>query len=143
MTEKSSQLIDSNILIYFLDTFDQEKHDIAYSLIHSKFEEGAGVVSVQNLAEFYSNVTEKIAIPISHEVARDSLNEMTDSFNIISYTPETIARASFIQSAHRVHFWDALLAATMQENHISIIYTEDTKDFEKIPGIKAINPFDK
>ncbi|MBI2445074.1 hypothetical protein HYV43_01665 [Candidatus Micrarchaeota archaeon] len=33
-------------------------------------------------------------------------------------------------------------AATMLENGITTIYTENVEDFEKIPGIKAVNPFD-
>jgi predicted nucleic acid-binding protein len=39
-----------------------------------------------------------------------------------------------------LHFWDALLAATMNENGISTIYTEDCH-FEKVPGLTVINPF--
>ncbi len=36
-------------------------------------------------------------------------------------------------------FWDSLLAATMKENNIFNIYTENIKDF-KVPWINAINP---
>ncbi len=30
----------------------------------------------------------------------------------------------------------------MLENGIDTIYTENVKDFEKIPGIRAVNPFE-
>jgi predicted nucleic acid-binding protein len=142
MTENNG-LIDSNILIYSLDTGEGNKHTVAKQFMRQRILNESGVVSIQNLAEFYSNVTEKITIPIPAHDARDAMQELNDSLHVIAYSPKTIARASFIQSAHRVHFWDALLVATMQENHILIIYTEDTKDFEKIPGIKAINPFEE
>ncbi len=38
-------------------------------------------------------------------------------------------------------FWDALIAETMLENGVSTIYTENEKDFKKMRGINAINPF--
>ena len=40
-----------------------------------------------------------------------------------------------------INCWDAFIAATMIENKIFNIYTENTKDFSKIDGIKARNPF--
>ncbi|WP_304840718.1 hypothetical protein [Methanocalculus sp.] len=45
-----------------------------------------------------------------------------------------------LEEQHKLHFWDALLVATMVENHIHTIYTEDAH-FRKIPGITVINPF--
>ena len=140
---ENSGLIDSNILIYSLDRSEGDKYDGAKRFMSQRLLAGDGVVSIQNLAEFYSNVTEKITRPISPSEARDTLEEIKDSLRVVSYFPETIARASLLHERYRIHFWDALLVATMQENHLSIIYTEDTKDFEKIPGINAINPFDK
>jgi predicted nucleic acid-binding protein len=49
---------------------------------------------------------------------------------------------SKISKQHKIHFFDSLLAATMQENGISKILTENVKDFNKIAGIEAENPFD-
>ena len=43
---------------------------------------------------------------------------------------------------YKMQFWDAMLAATMMENNVSTIYTED-EIFGKIEGINAINPFNK
>jgi len=43
---------------------------------------------------------------------------------------------------YKVHFWDALIAATMIENNVFTIFTENTKDFKKIKGITAINPLE-
>ena len=40
----------------------------------------------------------------------------------------------------KLHFWDALIAATMIKHGIRVIYTENVKDFAKLREIKAINP---
>jgi len=36
----------------------------------------------------------------------------------------------------------ALLAATMKESGISKIYTKNTRDFDKVPWLEVINPFE-
>jgi predicted nucleic acid-binding protein len=41
------------------------------------------------------------------------------------------------------NFWDALIVATMEENSIDTIITENEKDFKKVKWIKTINPFKK
>jgi predicted nucleic acid-binding protein len=40
-----------------------------------------------------------------------------------------------------MHLWDAAIAATMKENDIFEIVTENVKDFKKIPQLKVSNPF--
>ncbi|WP_346866156.1 hypothetical protein [Methanocalculus sp. MSAO_Arc2] len=47
-----------------------------------------------------------------------------------------------IKERYKLHFWDALLVATMLENHIHVIYTE-AAHFKRIPGITVVNPFDR
>lgn len=42
---------------------------------------------------------------------------------------------------YQTHYWDYLIASTMKENAVKEIYTENTKDFEKIPELKVVNPF--
>ena len=52
----------------------------------------------------------------------------------------TIIRAIDINLEYNIPYYDALLAATMRENGIFNIYTENVKDFKAV-GIKAVNPF--
>lgn len=39
-----------------------------------------------------------------------------------------------------LHYWDALLAATMRESRVYKIYTENEEHFNEIPEIQAVNP---
>jgi predicted nucleic acid-binding protein len=50
-------------------------------------------------------------------------------------------RAIELEKLHRVPFWDALIAACMQEHGIQTIVTENERDFRRIAGINVINPF--
>ena len=63
-----------------------------------------------------------------------------EGFKKINYSAETIPLALDIVQQFKMPFWDALLAATMRDNGIFNIYTENAKDF-KMPWINAVNPF--
>jgi predicted nucleic acid-binding protein len=58
------------------------------------------------------------------------------------YKITTIKSAIDLSNENNMSFWDSLIAATMIENNIFNIYTENVKDF-KISGINAVNPFAK
>lgn len=136
-------LIDTNILCYALDTSDPVKRTIAADLLSQCWRSEIDLaVSVQNLAEFSIVMTEKVKNPVPDEtVARFIHNIVSfDGWTIISYDAETILDAMNIQKTCSLHFWDALLAATMRQHTIETIYTENSH-FNKVPWIKAINPF--
>jgi len=64
-----------------------------------------------------------------------------EGWHVLNYNSHTIKSAMAISTTNGIHYWDALLAATMRENNIFSIYTENDNDFKKIPWIKIINPF--
>jgi predicted nucleic acid-binding protein len=138
-------LIDSNILGYVFDESEPEKRRICVDLVSDCWKRKRElVVSVQNLSEFYVVVTKKISNPIPTKVARSFIELIIDfqSWHVINYNARTIISAIGISAKHDIHYWDALLAATMRENKIFSICTENENDFKKIPWIKIINPFD-
>ncbi len=133
-------LIDTNILVYAFDEAERAKQKKAKKFMEEKFSEKSAVLSAQNLAEFHSISTRKIERPIRKELAQEIIREFSASYKIINYNEKTVQNAIQIEIAFRVHFWDALLAATMQENNLTTIYTENIADFGKISWIKAVNP---
>jgi len=141
MTEDKIEefLIDSNMLVYAFDSSEKEKHEKAKNFFKS-IERNKANLSIQNLVEFHNVVTSKIEKPISLDISKKSVSNLAESFNVFQYDSETIVEAIDLQKENKIHFWDALLAATMKVNGIKIIYTENTKDFEKIKEIKALNP---
>ncbi len=137
-------LLDSNILSYVFDESEPEKRKICAGLAADCWiRKREFAVSVQNLSEFYVVVTKKISNPIPAKVARDFVEHIIDFYgwHVITYDAQTIKSAIEINTKHSIHYWDALLAATMRENNILSIYTENNNDFKKIPWIKIIDPF--
>ena len=99
-------------------------------------------VSVQNLAEFSVVVTEKVENPMPVEDVQRFIRGIQDfeGWNVVGYGSRTILRAHEIRDRYHVHFWDALLAATMIESGIDTIITEDAH-LRCIPGITVTNPY--
>jgi len=138
-------LIDTSVLVYAFDESEPLKHEIASQLLTSYIDTGNSfAVSTQNLGEFFNVVTTRIKKPIEKDNAITIVQEVIGLRNnlILQIKPSTIISGCCISKEYNLHFWDSLLAATMKENGIFSIYTENTKDF-KMPWINAANPFDK
>ena len=141
MTEsKGLFLIDSNVLIYAYEKEESIKKDKAKKLLKECL---LGIrlfaISSQNLAEFVYVITKKDKL--STDEAKNFVIKMSqfEGFKKINYSAETIPLALDIVQQFKMPFWDSLLAATMRENGVFNIYTENAKDF-KMPWINAVNP---
>ena len=136
-------LIDSNIFVYAFDSSEKLKHIKAKALLKKCWKgKQKFAVSIQNLSEFFVNVTKKIERPISREEGAKIVNSILEFDGFLKLEPkkETISKAISISIKNNMSYWDSLIAAAMIENEIFNIYTENAKDF-KIDGIKTTNPF--
>jgi len=139
-------LIDTNILVHAYNTFDREKHSKCKALVEEGFKGAAEfAVSNQILAELFSVLTRKIGNPLSSEGAGAVVCGIIDSMNWakFNYNHDTVKRATILSKANNISIWDSLIAETALENGVTKIYTENLKDFKKIPGLKAVNPIEE
>ena len=137
------KLIDTNILVYAYDASEGNKHKASRILLKIVWEEGGGIVCLQNLMEFFVVITKKVENPISIRDAKTIIEDILKSKNwkIIDRDTDTLLKAIDIVFEYRIHLWDALIVACMKENDIVEIVTENKIDFEKIPEIKVAIPF--
>jgi len=136
-------LIDTNILGYVFDSDEPEKRRVAQELLARCWNgETEYAVSVQNLAEFAVIVTEKVEYPLPEETVKEFVSAICsfDGWKKIAYSGNTIVQAVKIRSEHGIHFWDALIIATMLEHGITTVYSED-RQLTTVPLVTAINPF--
>jgi predicted nucleic acid-binding protein len=134
-------LIDTNILVISQSKKESEKkRNNAVFILDYSLTGKYGYLSIQNYIEFVNVMKNKLKSMDDLEII-ETLNDFNSVFKLLFYFPETINKAISLSLETKVHFFDALLAQTMLDNNVHLIYTENTKDFNKIPGIKAINPF--
>jgi len=141
MTDDSIFLIDTNMLVYAHDQADKNKHEISKSIIKERLLEGTIAISSQNLSEFFSVVTRKKILE-----KQDAIKVISDIIEVsswakIDFTHKTVLEAAKISEQYSMHYWDSLLAATMKQNSILNLYTENARDF-KIPWLNVVNPFE-
>jgi len=135
-------LIDSNILTYVFDADEPDKQRACRELIGDCWNRKRKyTVSVQNLSEFYVVVTSKIKNPIPKKIASQFVSSIVEfhDWKVINFDADTVLSAIEINMEYGIHYWDAVLAATMKEHGIFSIYTED-QHFSRIPWLVATNP---
>jgi len=140
MKDDELVFLDTNILIYYYEKNNDSKKLKAEKLINQCWNRKINLVlSNQTLAEFSSLALKKLNL--LPEQVKEIINDINKFSNFIklNYSSDTINKAIYLVKENKLTFWDALIIATMKENNISNIYTENTKDF-KVEGINAINP---
>lgn len=138
-----NRLIDTNILVYAYNVSEKAKREIARSLLDEVWDRGGGVVTLQNLSEFFVAVTGKVQRPISVSNARTIISDILRSSRwlVIDRQAQTMVKAIDLVESTGAPYWDALIAACMIEHQVSVIVTENERDFKRIPGITVTNPF--
>lgn len=132
-------LVDSNVLVYLVDSKEKKKHSIALRWLGNiKDDLNSYFISTQNLREFVSIALKKgKAKP---EKIAEWVAVFRDVFILIEDSSADILPALELSSRKKMHFWDALLATTMKRYKIGAIVTENTKDFRKAE-LRVFNPF--
>ena len=143
MTDSNIFLTDTNILVYYHDIADKERHNIARNLIDACINQKMQLaVSTQNLSEFFYVTTRKSIL--TKKDAKDIVSDIINFTNWIkiNFTHKTVLEAAEISEQYSMSYWDSLLAATMKQNSVLNIYTENAKDF-KVPWLNVVDPFEK
>jgi len=134
-------LVDTNIIVYAYEIENSERKKKSMEILEKCWKnELTLAVSNQNLAEFSVVSLKKLKLEASKvkEIVKDISN--FSGFKKIKYSNSTILAAIDIVEKYKMSFWDSLITATMIENGIFNIYTENDKDF-KMLSLNVINPF--
>jgi predicted nucleic acid-binding protein len=135
--------LDTNILVYAYDISEKRRREIAKALVDEVWDSGGGVLTLQNLSEFFFAVTRKVQKPVPVVDAKAIVSDILRSsrWMVIDRNAGTLVKAMEMVESVRAPFWDALIAACALEHGIDVIVTENEKDFKNIPRITVINPF--
>ncbi len=137
---EEAALIDANVLVYTYAE-DSQKRGKATDLLLRAFKgKSRFFIALQTVGEFCSVATRKYRMEPAkaNSVAQALLR--SENFTKLNYKNSTFERALNIVRDSGLHFWDAMLTATMLENGVATIYTEDMS-FARVEGIKAVNLF--
>ena len=126
--------VDTNVLVYALDSDAGSKHRIAQEVVRRLWEQNSGIVSMQVLQELYSAVTRKLSKRVPRQEVRQAVRHFTQW--CIATGPSEIAAAFQIEDAARISFWDAMIAPPAAKCALGHLNAGQT-----IAGITIENPF--
>ena len=130
--------VDTNLLVYAIDTSDLPKHQAVHGLLEALAERDT-VLCLQVLAEFFHVVTRKGRL--SADEARARILDWQTLFPTVTAGPETLVHAIDGVRRHQLAFWDAMLWATCRDAGVTVLLSEDFQDLALFEGVRFVNPF--
>lgn len=130
--------IDTNVLIYSIDSSDAAKQEIADGIVE-RLIAARGCMPLQCLSEFYALTTRKRLIT-PHQAER-VVERMLMSLVIVSAEALDVVEAMHLQQQHGMQYFDALLIATARRVGCTRFLTEDMQHGRSFGGITVDNPF--
>jgi predicted nucleic acid-binding protein len=131
--------LDTNILVYAASGHVEspEKQRVAQGLLSSAF-----ATSGQVLAEFYSVLTRKPAMPVTEarKIAQNWLHLLARKPCQPIDAPLVIA-ATQLAGRYQISYWDAAIVAAAERLGARTLYTEDLSHGQTYGTVTAINPF--
>jgi predicted nucleic acid-binding protein len=130
--------VDTNVLIYAVDTFDRRKHEAARMWRAELWKSKRGRVSFQVLQEFYAKVTQKW--PAARDDARAEVRDLL-KWKPVVLDDGVIEHGWKIQDRYKLSFWDSLIVAAARQSLCAYLLTEDLQAGQEIEGLVVVSPF--
>lgn len=133
-------LLDTNVLVYFIDPRNRDRQDRAIDLIETLAENQMGRLSIQNLSEFL-NVSKKFSDLISLSEVIGQVNRWVNIFPVFDLTTMILQEAMRGLQVHQLSYYDAQIWATARLNQVPVVFSEDFQDGIVLDGVLITNPF--
>ena len=130
--------LDTNIVVYAIDSHDSRKHEIAADLVDAAVSGEGYRISAQVLFEF-ANICQKKLGCTAQEVLKllDGLGQV----GTINQTPQIVARAVEIKALYGISLQDAMIVAAAEKSGCVEMLSEDLNDGQIYAGVRVRNPF--
>ena len=134
-------LVDTNVLVYAHDSTEPVKQERAIATLERLNTTGAGRLSAQCLAEFFSVVTRGHGPVLTLNEALRQLEALAHAWPTFDVTPLVVLEAARGVRDHQLSYWDAQLWATARLNQVGVIFSEDFRAGTALEGVRFVSPF--
>ena len=132
------KFVDTNVLIYFIDSRNTAKQSIAHAVLANAIGSRQYVISAQVLNEFANVALKKLGM------TEDEVRQCIEAFqhiHVVFQQSGWTVRALEIRKQYGLQFYDSLMLAAAEFVGCDEILTEDLNDGQIYCGVKAVNPF--
>lgn len=133
--------LDTNVLIYQLDTRDERKHRIAEDLIQQALTTEHTCISFQVVQESLNTVLRKAEVRLDIADARAWLETVLVPLVRVMPSPALYRRGLDVQERWKFGFYDSLIVAAALEAGCKRLLSEDLQHGQRIEGLRIENPF--
>ena len=137
--DSPDDFIDSNVLVYMLDSTDLDKRELAVRLVSRLVDDESGCISFQVVQETLNVITGKMGI--AHETVLEFMDDTLIPLWQIDPKTELYLRALDVQARYGYSFYDSLIIAAALEAGCTRLYSEDMQHGQRIEGLTIENPF--
>ncbi len=137
---KDRIFVDTNILVYSVDSGFPEKQQKAHEYLRNLWETRTGRTSIQVLNEFFVTVTRKLASPMTAERAW-IIVESYFSWEPVVIDTNLLSGARAVNQNYSLSWWDALIIAAARSAGCTTIATEDMGADQVYSGVAVVDPF--
>ena len=130
--------LDTNVVVYAMDTREPAKQARARALIASLDTETLGVISTQVLCEAYNVATTKLGI---EPLAVKQILLRFERLEVVAMTSELVRQAIDCSILNTLSLWDAMIVAAAASAKCETLWTEDMNPGQVILGVRIENPF--
>ena len=134
----SKVFIDTNILVYTLNSTDSYKQTKARKIMEKVVDFHQPVISTQVLKEFYVVATTKLKA--DRIIVKNIIHNFCN-IEIVQNDLELIEQAIDISVISQLSFWDSLIIAAAEKAKCEFIISEDLNPGQTYRGGMVINPF--
>lgn len=132
--------VDTNILLYAVDSRDTAKHARAREWLESLWRTRSGRTSTQVLSEFFVNATQRLEPGLTPDEAWQQVSGLR-AWRPHAIDFETLEQGRQLQVRYRLNWWDSLVVAAARLQGCSILLTEDLQHGSDFAGANVTNPF--
>ncbi len=130
--------VDTNVLVYAHDAADPDRHARAAGLLRRLWADGAGVLSTQVLAEFYSVATRKLGMPPAD--ARE-IALLYGTWRVVEADVPMLAAAMERHERDALAWWDCLILEAALRAGADRLASEDFEAGRSFGALQVVNPF--
>ena len=130
--------MDTNVLLYTLDTANVQKQAAALRWRDVLWEHETGRVSWQVLNELYVNATRKLGVPAN--IARTLVRSYAQ-WPATELGFALVERAWHWTDRADINYWDALILAAAERAGCRWLLSEDFQEGRKYGSVEVVNPF--
>lgn len=134
-------LIDTNVLVYSLDTDEVIKRHRARDVLRRLQMHRAGEVCSQVLGEHHSVVRRRFAHAYGPSEAVRATERWARAFPVHDTSLRVVLEALRATIRYQMPYYDAQIWAVARVNHIPLVLSEDFADGAVIEGVRFANPF--